>query len=202
MKYMRIADSGLSGQVSLNVRYLLWKKKVSPEHWQSWLAGHTSLDQITVRGLTDGSLSDDRVTSVQLRELARAFELEEEGETLRFSDLVRDGTKILMENLRFLIGNLGHGEKKVLAKELEIDPTTVSRWLNGTYEPQSPTLQQLMTHFGLPSKTDLRHDPIFLSAEPVSDAERRHWLFRRIDELSSSEIRELYPALRRMLEDR
>lgn len=192
----------MSSQVSQNVRYLLWRKKVPREQWQSWLVGHTSLDQTVARTLIGGTLADDRISPDQLRDLARAFELEDEGETLRFGDLVRNGTNTLQENLRFLFDSLGFGGKKVLAADLGIDPTTVSRWLNGTYEPQSPTLHHLVSRFGLPPETDLREDPIFLSAEPISYVERRRWLQKRIEALTPAEFRDLYPALRRMLGER
>jgi transcriptional regulator with XRE-family HTH domain len=199
---MRSAEARMSSQVSQNVRYLLWRKQVPREEWRSWLVNHTSLDQTAAGNLVGGALADDRITPDQLRDLARAFELEHEGEILRFGDLVREGANILQENLRFLLDSLGFGGKKVLAAELGIDPTTVSRWLNGTYEPQPPTLRQLVSRFGLPPETDLRRDPIFLSAEPISHLERRRWLQRRIDGLTPTEFRDLYPALRRMLEDR
>jgi transcriptional regulator with XRE-family HTH domain len=108
----------------------------------------------------------------------------------------------LAENLRFLFSGLGHGGKKSLASKLGIDPTTVSRWLSGAYEPQPASLSQLVSEFGLPSGTNLEEDPVFLSIEPVSLIERREWINKRINVLSSDELRELFPALRRLLEER
>ena len=45
-------------------------------------------------------------------------------------------------------------------------------------------------------------EPVFLSAEPVAVLERRKLIRERIDVLSEKEFRELYPALRRLLEER
>lgn len=190
-------------QVSTNVRYLLWRKGLARDQWEVWLSTRTT----TLRGspskaLVAGQMLDEQVTSDVLRDLARVFELGDDGESIRFGDLVGDGTHVLVENLRFLFDALGHGGKKQVAAELSIDPTTVSRWLSGAFEPQGPSLRQLVAYFGLPPDTDLRETPIFLSVEPVAATERRRWLHGRIDALSPDEFRELYPALRRMLGER
>jgi hypothetical protein len=192
----------MSRQVSANVRYLLWRKGVPREQWEGWLASRTSLPAPTLKALMTGHLADEQVTPEVLRDVARAFEHGDEGESLRFADLAQDGGSVLLENLKFLFESLGHGGKKTVAAELSIDPTTVSRWLSGAYEPQAPSLRQIVTFFGLPPETDLRETPVFLSVEPVAVSERRRWLHSRIDALAPDEFRELYPALRRMLEDR
>jgi transcriptional regulator with XRE-family HTH domain len=149
-----------------------------------------------------GSLPDAEISSGHLHALAEALGFEVEVESLRFANLPRDRGHVLSENLRFLFSTLGHGGKKAIASELGIDPTTVSRWLSGAYEPQLASLRQLVSHFGLPADTDLQEDPIFLSAEPVSAIERRTWLHERINALSRNELRELFPALLRILEER
>ncbi len=190
------------GQISANVRYVLWLKRVPRAQWVAWLSIRTSLAQTKIRALIRSEISDAQVSPEDLSELGRALETEGEGENLRFADLARDGSDVLHENLRFLFGSLGHGGKKSLASELGVDQTTVSRWLNGSYEPQTSSLRQISSYFGLPVGTDLREDLIFLSADPVALTERRNWLRARIDDLSTDELRELYPALRRMLEER
>jgi transcriptional regulator with XRE-family HTH domain len=126
----------------------------------------------------------------------------DEPDNLRHAGYALDGCNVLVENLRYLLNSLGRGGKKVLAGELGVDPTTISRWLNGSFIPQTSTLRQLISHFGLPPHTDLQEDPIFLSAEPISATERRNWLHGRIANLPPDELRALYPALRRLLEDR
>jgi hypothetical protein len=191
-----------SRQVSTNVRYLLWRKGVPRNQWEAWLSARTTFGGSLSRALVAGLLPDEQVTTEALKDLARVFDQADEGESIRFGNLVGDGTQVLVENLRFLFDALGHGGKKHVAAELSIDPTTVSRWLSGAFEPQGPSLRQLVTYFGLSPNIDLRETPIFLSIEPVAVAERRRWLHARIDALSPEEFRELYPALRRMLEER
>ena len=186
-------------QVSTNVRYLLWRRGIPREQWEAWLSAQTRLSSSLSRLLVSGQMLDEQVTSDALRSLARVFDCADEGESIRLDDLVGEATNILVENLRYLFKDLGRGGKKQLAAELSIDPTTVSRWLSGAFEPQGPSLRQLVAYFGLPPDTDLRKTPIFLSVEPVAAIDRKRWLHARIDALSPDEFRELYPALRRML---
>jgi transcriptional regulator with XRE-family HTH domain len=189
----------MSHQVSTNVRYLLWRRGTPREQWEAWLSARTSLSSSLSRLVVSGQMLDEQVTSDALRSLARVFDCADDGESIRLDDLVGEATNILVENLRYLFKDLGRGGKKQLAAELSIDPTTVSRWLSGAFEPQGPSLRQLVAYFGLPPDTDLRKTPIFLSVEPVAAIDRKRWLHARIDALSPDEFRELYPALRRML---
>lgn len=188
------------GQVSINVRYLLWSRKIPRQGWEAWLASRSSVPGETCKRLVRGTLPDADLPDSHLRALANSLGLDVE--TLRYSHLPRDRGGVLAENLRFLFSSLGHGGKKSLASTLRIDPTTVSRWLSGAYEPQPASLRQLVSEFGLPADTNLQEDAVFLSTEPISAIERREWVNKRINALSSSEIRELFPALRRLLEER
>jgi transcriptional regulator with XRE-family HTH domain len=198
---LRIAErTSMISQVSINVRFLLWSRKIARTEWEAWLATRVHLPPDVCGRLVRGTLSDAEISSDQIRTLADGLEVDEEN--LRFADLPRDRGNVLSENLHYLFGALGHGGKKAIASKLGIDPTTVSRWLSGAYEPQPTSLRQLASHFGLPSGTDLLEDPVFLSVEPISTSERKLWLSKRISALSADELRELFPALRRLLEER
>jgi transcriptional regulator with XRE-family HTH domain len=191
----------MARQISLNVRFFLWRREVPRPEWTLWLSQRTSLAREVIWRLVSGDLEDAKLTEAQLGELAAALSLNDIDD-LRFSDSVHEHTSVLLENLRYLFGSLEHGRKKLLAKEMGVDPTTISRWLNGAYPPQAPSLGRLVSCFGLPEGTNLREDPVFLSAEPVAVLERRKLIRERIDALSEKEFRELYPALRRLLEER
>jgi transcriptional regulator with XRE-family HTH domain len=133
--------------------------------------------------------------------LAEAVGFTDDPELLRHEGYVLGDYDILRENLRYLAGSLGHGGKKGLAAGLAVDPTTISRWLSGSFDPQNSTLRQLVSYFGLPLETDLRTDPLFLSAQPVSIIDRKIWLHAKIDNLGPKELTDLYPALRKLLAD-
>jgi transcriptional regulator with XRE-family HTH domain len=187
-------------QISLNVRFFLWRREIPRPEWTLWLSQRTSLTREVIWRLVTGELEDAKLTDTQLGDLASALNVDAEG--LRFSDMVHEHASVLKENLRYLFGSLEHGQKKILANEMGVDPTTISRWLNGAYPPQTPSLGRLVSCFGLPEGTNLRDDPVFLSAEPVAVLERRKLIRDRVDALSEKEFRELYPALRRLLEER
>jgi transcriptional regulator with XRE-family HTH domain len=187
-------------QVSRNVRFMLWLRELPRIDWIKWVSDRTGLSLATCRELLMDTTADDALKPAELRALSRAFDLADDGSDLRYSDFLGDsGRSVLAENLKYLFNSLEHGGKKQLARSFGVDPTTVSRWLAGTSEPQGPGMRQIVSHFGLPPDTDLRQDPVFLSLEPISFVEKRDWVRDRVDNLSQKELQQLYPALRRML---
>ena len=186
-------------RISNNLRLTLWRQGVPRIQWVGWIAARCELRSDLVRAVVEGSASDDQVGDAECSQLARAIGMTSEAETLRFADMVAAECDVLRENLAYLMNALGHGGKKALAAKFSVDPTTISRWLNGTSQPSEATLRQLATHFGVPAGTDLRSDPVFLSLDPVALSERRQWLVSRLESLPADELRDLYPALRRML---
>ena len=183
---------------SLNVRYLLWSENPKTEAWpkalQSRLPTWSSEKRLKLlRGENPGPEG--------MRELAQTFSLPEE--ELRWQDLLGEGkVNVLVENLSLLLNSLERGGKKELADKLGIAQTTISRWLNGSTEPQRPTLEKLVRYFGLPYRTDLKAEPLFLSIQLLSDQAKKSWLKDRIDLLSREDLRDLFPALKRLLEER
>lgn len=149
--------------------------------------------------LTD-RIEDAAITEDQLKAAGRELGFGDDPENLRFP-LVEDNVDILRENLGYLFSVLGRGGKKAVSAKLEIDPTTISRWLNGAFEPQTSMLQRLVDYFGLRKGTDLRQDPVFLTLGPASTEEQRLWVRRKLEALPRDTFQELYPALRRLLKD-
>jgi transcriptional regulator with XRE-family HTH domain len=192
----------MNRRVSQNLRYLLWREDVARERWAPWLADRTGLALAWCRDLLAARIDDADVGPDQLARLGQAFGHDDGGETLRFADLVTEGCDVLRENLRHLFGQLPHGEKKRAAGALGVDPTTISRWLSGGSAPQTPMLHLLRAQFALPEDVDLRTAPVFLTSEPLGAIAQRRWLHERLDALTSTELRSLFPALRRLLEER
>lgn len=192
----------MSRDVSINVRCLLWRKGVPRAEWAGELARKTGIPFARISAFLNGDLDDVALDSGELSMLAEVVGLGDEADNLRHAGYAFGTSDLLAENLRYLLNSLGRGGKKALAGEIGVDPTTLSRWLNGSFVPHTSTLRQLLSHFGLPPETNLEQEPIFLSAQPISAVERRKWLHERIDSLRSDELRDLYPALRRLLEER
>jgi len=80
--------------------------------------------------------------------------------------------------------------------ELDSVVSTVSSPFCG---PGSGELPLLRGHSALPRETDLRIEPLFLSPSPVGAREQRDWLSDRIDRLEAETLRDLFPALERIL---
>ena len=106
---------------------------------------------------------------------------------------------ILVENIRHLIDGLPHGQKKEFAAKLRVDVTTVSRWIGGAQRPTKKKLEVIGKYFGLPPGTDLDSEAIFLWTDPVSETQMKSWLMEQIQQIDGKTLREVFPALRRLL---
>ena len=106
---------------------------------------------------------------------------------------------VLVENIRYLIDGLPHGQKKEFAAKQGVDVTTVSRWIGGAQRPTKTKLGRIVRYFSTPSGTDLAVDPIFLSMEPVNESQMKERLHESIDRLDAETLRTIYPALARLL---
>lgn len=178
-----------------NIRYLLWKEGEERGNWEvklsSWLG--CTLDRATA--LLEGE--DKPLTAKEGKLLTRkaglkAGELSGDLPTAHEVD-------ILAENIRFLINTLPHGEKKKFAAKLGIDVTTVSRWIKGAQRPTKTKLKQIVNYFGLPPDTDLEGEAVFLWTGPISESQMKDWISARIEHLNGKTIREIFPALRKLL---
>lgn len=191
-----------SGLLSRNTRFLLWKQEIPREQWGTWLEARLGWSATRIKQLVRGQLDDSRLGYEEVSELSGLLGMNADEQDLRYRDLVEERCDILLENLTYLFDSLERGGKKLLAEALSVDPTTVSRWLNGSFAPSKPTLTSLSNYFGLPLGTDLTKDPVFISVDPIAEAEQRQWVATHLNDLSSDEFRLLYPAFRRLLEDR
>lgn len=195
-------DRAEGGLLSRNTRFLLWKQGIPRDQWGAWLEIRLSWSATRIKQFVRGQLDDSRLGYEEVSELSGLLGMNADEQDLRYQDLVTERCDILQENLTYLFDSLERGGKKLLAEALSIDPTTISRWLNGSFAPNNLTLASLSNYFGLPPGTDLTKDPIFLSVDPVAEAEQRQWVANHLKELSAEEFRLLYPAFRRLLEDR
>ena len=126
---------------------------------------------------------------------AKGFSLEDLSGDL----LEKQGVDILAENIRYLINGLPHGQKKEFAAKLGVDVTTVSRWIGGAQRPTKKKLEEIGKYFGLPPGTALDSDPIFLWTEPISESQMKNWIAEKIQQMEVKTLREIFPALRRLL---
>ena len=163
-----------------------------------WLANRTGYEYCRAEELLLGG--DARPGEIE--RIAAVFGVSQED--VAGADLVeRARVDVLLQNMCRLIDSVnlvvrtGRGAKKLLADELGVHPTTVSKWYSGEQEPTRENLDALLRYFGL-SGIEIRVDPIFLSPLPVGKAEQRAWLSERVDRIDGAELQQLFPALRRL----
>jgi transcriptional regulator with XRE-family HTH domain len=122
-------------------------------------------------------------------------------ELLNISLLHEQQIDVFVTNIRFLTKDMGHGMLKNLADTLGVHSTTITNWRRGDVRPRRAHLDALQRYFGLPATTNLEVDPLFLSLSPVSEQDMRVWLHARVAALKSTTMRDLFPALERLLEE-
>jgi len=180
-----------------NLKYLLLEKGIKRSHWVETLAASIRCDLRRAQTLLEGQADDP--SEGETRALVQFSGMEFERLT---SENLIDAIKadIFSLNLSFLLEKLPHGKKKHLAESLGVDQTTISRWGNGTQRPTKKKMRGLADYFNLPKSIDLEKEPIFLSMMPIGEAETKQWLKERIDALDRDTLRDLSPALVRLLE--
>ena len=183
-----------------NLRFLLLEKKVKPANWAATLAS-------VLR-----SKSEEKARALLAGEQVNLTDGEKEYLGTYGADLERfknqeiwkkaEENKILEWNLTYLFDGLLHGEKKKFAEQVGVNATTISRWKKGTQQPTKKKTAAILEYFNLPESTNLKAEPLFFSTMPIGEAETKKWLHEQIDKLSSSDLRELFPALERLLRER
>ncbi len=178
-----------------NLRFLLWKKGEERKDWPSRLADWLGCPRQRAEALLEGH--GEAVTEKEKKALANAT-------GLSFKDvagnlLEKHGVDIRVENIRHLINGLPHGQKKEFAAKLGVDVTTVSRWISGAQRPTKKKVEEIGGYFGLPPGTNLDSEPIFLWTEPISESQMKSWVAETIDQMDGKTLREIFPALRRLL---
>ena len=178
-----------------NIRYLLGKGGAAPKEWPSRLVGWLGIPLPRAEDLLEGEGGE--LTAKEKKALANVTGLSPED---FYADLLeKQGVNILVENIRHLINGLPHGQKKEFAAKLEVDVTTVSRWIGGAQRPTKKKLEEIGKYFGLPPGTDLDSEPIFLWTEPISESQMKSWIIDTIQQTDGKTLREIFPALRRLL---
>src|SRR5262245_10748638 len=103
----------MTNQIAENVCFLLWRERVERSRWPAQLAAWAGCDERRAGQILRGAIS----STAEAEAIARGVNVADE--ELRYARLLEDGrTKILVENLRYLVGSLEHGQKKLLAADL------------------------------------------------------------------------------------
>lgn len=181
--------------ISENLRFLLWQEKIPNAKWVTHLAGWLGCKKYHAETiLKTGELSSEEQKIIESK-------LGISEEELAYSSFLENSKiDILETNIVFLLDDLDTTQKEMAAK-IGVSANTISRWYKREFMPDSKKLKDILRFFGLPESIDLKKDPLFLSIEPVPLNSRKKWLHQRVDKMSAETLRDLYPALKRLLED-
>ena len=181
--------------LTLNIRFLLWCEGVRRDEWAAKLSDLLKYDIHRAQEILSDAV-DLEPQEVAL--IAKAYKVGVND--LRTQNLVtKEKVDVLAANIRHLIDGLAHGQRRQFAAGLGVDVTTVSRWSTAAQRPTKTKLGRIRDYFGLPVATSLEVDPIFLSLEPVTGNEMRSWLHEQIEGLDAETLRNMFPALERIL---
>ena len=183
---------------SENLRFLLWQRKGVPrEQWVAIAAAWLECSPGRARALL---LGRDTIQDDEEQRVLRRADLP--AEEFHFSRLAEEGhASILQRNIDYLLGSLEHGRQKELCSALGIDRSTLSRWRKGESSPAPTNQLKLLSFYQLPATTDLKIEALFLRIDPISACERKKDLAERLAKLDDVTLNELYPALKRILEN-
>ena len=192
-----------------NLKYMMWSRKsdcdfgrVPDAEYPSFLARTMKIDETRFMGILSGRLeptvdeqaricsclSIDAVERAAMSDV-QIMDVESESRRRKFFPL----------NIARLLVQLEHGEKEVLAGQLGVNVSTITRWKNGTAMPPVKTLQRIADIFGLESYRDLTDGYLFYSLEPVTTRERRQEIREAIEKLDDTAFEMMYPAFRRLV---
>ena len=178
-----------------NISYLLWKEGEERKNWETRLSVWLGCSLERAVDLLEGD--GEALTAKEGEILAQKTGIKI-GE-LSGDLLAVHGVDVLTENIRHLIDTLPHGQKKKFAAKLGIDVTTVSRWLNGAQRPTRTKLKQICNYFGLPPESNMEAEAVFLWTGPIGERQMKDWISERVEQLDGKTLREIFPALRKLL---
>jgi transcriptional regulator with XRE-family HTH domain len=199
------SDEASLSRLRGNVLFACWQQTVDRDKWPDllvkWLKGGAPKqggELRTLQVIAEGFLLGDTELDHQQTETV-AQSLHRDVQELMFENwAAAEPGLILRENLRRLIGNSGVETKGELAKLLGVSAATLSRWISGHQEPDTRARRAIVSLFGLRSDEELEQTPLFLSYTPVTHAERVAWIQSRVVQMPWHELRELFPAFRRL----
>lgn len=191
------------------MQFACWRQNADRATWPQLVAGWLTGDVATgedglraaLRLAETYLLGDLDLTHQQAEAVARA--LHRDVQELMFENWpAAEPGFILQQNIRRLLENSGAETKAELAKTLCVSAATLSRWISGSQVPDTRARRAIASLFGLRGVEDLEQTPVFLSYSPVTHAERVAWIQSRLVDMSWVELRELFPALRRLCDPR
>lgn len=119
---------------------------------------------------------------------------------LLFPDLMKTAGAELMDlNIQHLLHSVGVGRIQSFADAIGVNQSTVFRWFRQKTKPDSYARKQISRYFGFESEEELALSFLFLGLDPVTDAQKRMYCQKLIDEMDKDSFLKIYPALKKLL---
>lgn len=194
---------------SENVKFLMWDKKSDlafgntpyaeyPAAFARRIGLEVSRFVRILRGELDANAEERNI-------ICKGLNLSEEElvalDVALYFDPNRDDVKKEFFKLNFarLMMNLEHGGKELVAKALDVDVSTLTRWRSGSAYPGRDKRERLAEFFGLESERDITEGYLFYELEPVTVKEKRLEIETALRRMDDRAFGILYPALIRLV---
>ena len=193
--------------LSENLKVLLWKNKgeLSNKTYSEYI-DHVALQCRIAPDRFRAILRDEaQATSAEAGLLTKFFR--DYGYDLSaiqymplFDDLIaKSAEELLSKNLQYLLKSLNRGQNADFIENIGVNPSTVSRWKNGTTKPDPDSQARICSYFGYPNARILRYSFLFLGLEPISSEQRKQQCKELIECMDKESFERIYPALLKLL---
>jgi len=183
-------------QVSLNLRYQLYKEKHVPAQWEDVASKKLKIGLYRMRAIMNG---DESLSPEEQEAVAEwcGRSVDDLGSAPIYPADTEGMTK---ENLRFLINSLkGQGGQKKFSETLGIRPEQVTRWKKGGVIPHGSNLRDLLKFFSLDSNLDLGKIPLFLATFPIHGVAQKEWIIQRLQEMPHEQLAPHFPSISKLI---
>jgi hypothetical protein len=183
-------------QVSLNLRYQLYKEKHDPAQWEDVAAKKLKIGLYRMRSIMNG---DESLSPEEQEAVAEwcGRSVDDLGSAPIYPADTEGMTK---ENLRFLIGSLkGQGGQKKFSESLGVRPEQVTRWKKGGVMPHGSNLRDLLKFFSLDADLDLGKTPLFLANFPIHGVAQKEWIIQRLQEMPHEQLAPHFPSISKLI---
>lgn len=179
-------------QVSENIRYLLWQRRVSQTAWVETISQIIECDLISAHRMLEGELKGN-----EAEKLAQYFDVDVT--ELQYAKLI-SSEAIWQGNVIYLLNRRKRGELGQVQTFLGLKTAAaISNWKSGKKIPPVDKYKDKLSEFcGLAENIDLEKVPLFLFDSPIDSLSRRQWLHEQLEQLDDTTLHALFPAFERL----
>lgn len=193
--------------LSDNLKFLIWKNKgdLSQKTYGEYIehiAIQCKMEPERLRQILrdEASASGSEVAALSVFFEDYGYDLAAIQYMPLFDELVKKaGNALLAKNIQYLLQSLTRGKNAEFIESIGVNPSTVSRWKQGTSKPDPHSQSRICAYFGYTDPQILKSSFLFLGLEPVSTEQRKQKCRDLIESMEKESFEEIYPALVKLL---